>query len=118
MNKIYPHQKTLIDHLHSGGFKPGEISIIMSGRRAGKSMLNQMYGSMMMAPKPKFEIRDQAPVDGRTWYTVSCSYDASQWIRRQSRTLWHEHINGKWDVIHNTFDIDEKLYTLLALRWS
>ena len=69
-------------------------------------------------PKRDFDIRDQAQVDGRTWYTVYCTHEASQWIRRQSRTLWHEHIHKKWDVIHNTFDIDEKLYTMLALRWS
>ena len=69
-------------------------------------------------PKRDFRIHDQGPVDGRTWYTVTCSYEASKWIRRQSRELWHEHIHKKWDVIHNMFDIDEKLYTMLALRWS
>jgi hypothetical protein len=69
-------------------------------------------------PKRDFDIRDQALVDGRTWYTVYCTHEASQWIRGQSRALWHEHIHKKWDVIHNTFDIDEKLYTMLALRWA
>ena len=82
-----------------------------------EAALNDVF-RMEYGTKKDFDIRDQALVDGRTWYTVYCSYDASQWIRRQSRTLWHEHINSKWDVIHNTFDIDEKLYTLLALRWT
>ena len=64
-----------------------------------------------------FKIRDQSQVDGITWYTVSCTAAVAKWIRSQDREIWHEHINGKWDVIHNTFDIHEKLYTFLALRW-
>ena len=76
-------------------------------------------------PARNFRIHDRAPIDSRTWYTVSCSYEASHWLRSQSRELWHEHINTKWEVkinninnINNMFDIDEKLYTILALRWS
>ena len=64
-----------------------------------------------------FKIRDQSQVDGITWYTVSCTGAVAKWIRSQDRAIWHEHNNGKWDVIHNTFDIHEKLYTLLALKW-
>jgi hypothetical protein len=64
------------------------------------------------------KIHDQSIVDGETWYTVSCSHVASRWMRSQDRTLWHEHIQNKWDVIHNTFDVHEKLYTMLALKWS
>ena len=65
-----------------------------------------------------FKIRDQSQVDSDTWYTVSCTAAVAKWIRSQDRAIWHEHINGKWDVIHNTFDIHEKLYTFLALKWS
>jgi len=65
-----------------------------------------------------FRIHDQGLVDGCTWFTVSCSHKASLWLRRQSRELWHEHIQNKWDVIHNTFDVHETLYTLLVLKWS
>lgn len=43
---ILPYQQAMFDHLQAGGFKHGEINIIMSGRRAGKSMLNQIYGYM------------------------------------------------------------------------
>jgi hypothetical protein len=64
-----------------------------------------------------FKIRDQSQVDGETWYTVSCIAAVAKWIRSQDREIWHEHINGKRDVFHNTFDIHEKLYTLLALKW-
>ena len=65
-----------------------------------------------------FKIRDQSQVDGEIWYTVSCIAAVAKWIRSQDREIWHEHINGKRDVFHNTFDIHEKLYTLLALKWS
>lgn len=64
-----------------------------------------------------FKIQHQCQVDGETWYTVSCTGAVAKWIRSQDREIWHEHIIGKWDVIHNTFDIHEKLYTLLALKW-
>ena len=68
--------------------------------------------------KLKFKLRDQAQVDGATWYTVSCASAAAKWIRSQNQEFWHEHIIGKWDLINDTFDIHEKLYTLLALKWS
>jgi len=68
--------------------------------------------------KPHIKIHDQSTVDGETWYTVSCSHVASRWMRSQYRELWHEHIQNKWDVIHNTFDVHEKLYTMMALKWS
>ena len=84
--------------------------------------LEVMFNDMFIAeygPKRDFRIHDQGPVDGRTWFTVSCSHEASQWLRIQSRELWHEHTHNKWQVkINNRFDIDEKLYTMLALRWS
>lgn len=67
---------------------------------------------------PNFKILHQCQVDGDTWYTVSCRLAAAKWIRSQDRELWHEHINGQWEVIHNTFDIHEKLYTMLALKWA
>ena len=72
----------------------------------------QHYGQL------NFKIRDQSQVDDDTWYTVSCTGAVAKWIRSQDREFWHEHINGKWNVIHNAFDIHEKLYTMLALKWQ
>lgn len=77
-----------------------------------KAFKNHYYGQL------NFKIRHQCQVDGLTWYTVSCTGEVAKWIRSQDREIWHEHIDGKWNVIHNTFDIHEKLYTLLALKWS
>jgi hypothetical protein len=79
--------------------------------------IDEQFMSMLMN-NPSVKIHDQSIVDGETWYTVSCSHAASRWMRSQDREFWHEHIQNKWDVIHNTFDIHEKLYTMLALKWS
>ena len=68
--------------------------------------------------KPNFFIHDESVVDGATWYTVGCYDDTSQWLRSQDQKLWHEHINNKFLVINHLFDIHEKLYTMLALKWS
>ena len=87
--------------------------------RTGKSMLSQWYGTMPK-PKLKFTMRDQAEVDGATWYTITCNLEVSAWLRSQPKELQHSHI----DIDHiryfhsGKFDIHEKLYTLLALKWS
>jgi hypothetical protein len=82
-------------------------------------MLNEVFRKQhLVYGQLNFKIRDQSQVDGITWYTVSCTRAVAKWIRSQDREIWHEHINGKRDVFHNTFDIHEKLYTLLALKWS
>ena len=113
------YQQTMIDKMQAGGFKPGELSIIAAGRQTGKSMLSQWYGTMPK-PKPKFTMRDQAQVDGATWYTITCNLEVSAWLRDQPKELQHSHI----DIDHiryfssGRFDIHEKLYTLLALKWS
>jgi hypothetical protein len=64
------------------------------------------------------KIHDQSTVDGETWYTIGCYDDTSKWLRSQNRELWHEHVEHIWAGYHNTFDIHEKLYTMLALKWS
>ena len=99
----------------TGGFKHGELSIISAGRQTGKSMINQMYGSMM-TPVTKFEINAKAEVDGATWYTVSCTKDIREWLRTQPKELRYEALAHGW--VLSQFDIHEKLYTMLALKWS
>jgi hypothetical protein len=78
-----------------------------------KSMLNHMF------TPTKFTILDQAPVDGATWYTVSCSREVSIWLREQSEELQKHNLScEKWPMYSNKYDIHEKLYTVLALQWS
>ena len=117
MNDLLPYQQVLIDKMQSGGFKPRELMLFTAGRQTGKSMLNQMYGSMsVQIRKPKFEINAKAEVDGATWYTVSCTKEISAWVRSQPKEWQHEALAHGW--VLSQFDIHEKLYTLLSLRWS
>jgi hypothetical protein len=112
---MYPYQTALWDKLNQGGFKQGEIMLLAAGRKNGKSMLNQMFGSMMK-PVTKFEINAKAEVDGATWYTVSCTKEISEWLRTQPKELQYEALAHGW--VLSQFDIHEKLYTMLALKWS
>ena len=112
---MHTYQQALYDKLQAGGFKKGELMLITAGRQTGKSMLNQMFGSMMK-PVTKFEINAKAEVDGATWYTVSCTKDIGEWLRTQSKELRYEALAHGW--VLSQFDIHEKLYTMLALKWS
>ena len=79
--------------------------------------IDEQFTSQWMY-KPRVKIHDQSTVDGATWYTVGCSYETSRWLRSQDRELWHEHIEKNWAGYHNIFDVHEKLYTMMALKWS
>lgn len=101
------YQQTLMNMMQAGGIS-----------RTGKSMLSQWLPTTK--PKPKFTMRDQAEVDGATWYTITCNLEVSAWLRSQPKELQ----NSQIDIDHiryfhsGKFDIHEKLYTLLALKWS
>lgn len=99
----------------TGGFKHGELMLFTAARRTGKSMLNQMYGPITI-PKHKFEINAKAEVDGATWYTVSCTKEISEWLRSQPKELRHALTAPGFHFPQ--FDIHEKLYTMMALKWS
>lgn len=97
------------------GWRKGQITTLMAVRGTGKSTY------MDIANPPAIRILDSATVDGETWYTVQCkpSY-VSGWIQEQDTKLWsrHEHIDRKWYIHFNVFDVHEKLYTMLMLKWK
>lgn len=66
----------------------------------------------------KFKIIDQALVDDEPWYTVQVHPGISVWVRSQPEKMWQEHIDQRWYTVANTFDVHEKIYTMLALTWS
>lgn len=107
--------KTFIE---TGGIKAGEMMIMMS-RQTGKSTLNQMF---KVISDPPIKVLNKAIVDGEQWYTISCLRDTSIWIREnyadQEDKTWFQNIDDKWQINFNVFDVHEKLYTLLVLRWS
>lgn len=98
----------------SGGFKQGHLMIISAGRGAGKTIFSQTLDTS--PNRPKFLISDQAQVDGETWYSVRCSEEVGTWLRSQHKELQRESQDQRWATCY--FDIHEKLYTVLALRWS
>jgi hypothetical protein len=107
MNAIY-------DIETDGGFKHGELMLFTAGRQTGKSMYYS-YNAQKIR-NTKFVINAKAEVDGATWYTVSCTKEISEWLRSQPKEWHYEALAHGW--VLPQFDIHEKLYTLLALRWS
>ena len=97
------------------GWRKGQIAAIQAGRGMGKST----FGDIINAPA--IRILDQAEVDGETWYVVQCkpSY-VSSWLQEQDPSLWHrhEHVDTKWYIHFNVFDMHEKLYTMMVLKWK
>lgn len=83
---------------------------------AASRMFNQMYGLPTLS---KFIILDQAQVDSNIWYTVSCAREVSIWLREQPEELQRDNFHTKWGMMYpNMYDIHEKLYTMLSLKWN
>ncbi len=97
------------------GWRKGQINVLMASTPTGKSTF------MDIANPPAIRILDQALVDGETWYTVQCKPSlVSGWVQQQDPGMWrrHEQIDKNWYVHFNVFDMHEKLYTMLILKWK
>jgi hypothetical protein len=68
--------------------------------------------------KNNFEVCDNALVDGEQWYTVQVMPCVQEWVKQQEKNFWYEHFTANNYKVVNTFDMHERLYTMLALRWS
>lgn len=86
-----------------------------------KSKRLMAVGGGWVLAAPSVQVLDQAIVDGRQWYTISCLRDTSTWIREtfaeDEDTKWYQNIDAKWRINFNVFDVDEELFSLIALRW-
>ena len=97
------------------GWRKGQITTLMAVRGTGKSTY------MDIVNPPAVRILDQAQIDGETWYTVQCKPSlVSGWLQEQDTKLWsrHGHIDRKWYIHFNVFDVHEKLYTMMMLKWK
>ena len=67
----------------------------------------------------RIEIIDQALVDNEQWYVIQVEPRVVPWVREQNQELWYEHFtcNQQYRVL-DTFDVHEKLYTMMAMKWS
>lgn len=117
--KLHDYQLKMLE-----GFKKGEMTILLSARQTGKSTYSQYAQQWqdIMSVKPAIEILDRSTVDGEQWLTVSCNKDASMWFRETHKDvedkLWHCHIDDRWQGFTNRFDMHEKLYILLAMKYA
>ena len=64
---------------------------------------------------------DMGMLSGRyeQWYVIQVEPRVVPWVREQNQELWYEHLtcNQRYRVL-DTFDVHEKLYTMLAMRWA
>jgi len=73
---LHPWQENMLNRVMSGGFKPGEMSIMTSGRNTGKSVFSaamlQQWMDAVNATKAKVSdlVLDEGTVYGSRYYTV------------------------------------------------
>jgi predicted ATP-dependent serine protease len=118
--KLHSYQQALLDKISGGGFKHGEMTLFSGGRQMGKSTINQyinQWQDMQDIQEPKHEIIVSAEVDGEPWHTIKCKPEISKWIRTHTDS-WYEHIDARWYLHRNMFDISEELYMLLVLKFG
>jgi len=97
----------------SGGFKHGEMMVISAGRQIGKSMYYQYVQELL-----PYSVKASAIVDNAKWYTVNCNKEVAAWLRTQPGKLCYEHIDPNWMLHKNMFDMHEKIYTMLQLKYG
>jgi hypothetical protein len=87
----------------------------MSGFQSKRQMTNN-DPSVSPHRLKSFRVVDSAIVDDAVWYTVRVyRHPCRNWLRETKADLRWEHPH---EGPHGTyFDIHEKLYTMLALRW-
>jgi hypothetical protein len=114
-HKLTPFQQHILDRLNKADIH------YTAGRQTGKSTysqyINQWHSMMQESQQPKYKIITSAQVDGKPWHTVQCSSEVSKWIRTQPDS-WQEHIDARWNVYQNMFDISEELYMMIVLRFG
>jgi hypothetical protein len=115
--KIHPWQQDLLTKL--GGWKPGEMMLVSAGRQSGKSTLASHYWQMMKQQEISYSNAGKAEVDGELWYTVKCNKEAGAWIRSLPKEgNWFEHIDSQWYVYQHMFDLHERVYVQLGLKFT
>ena len=119
--KLQPWQKQVLNNMY-GGIKRGEMMTFSSGRNTGKSMLtaailDNLCKEIIMPP---FEVLTTADVDGVPWYTISCRKEVSIWIRENGveDQEWYSHIDSRWTLHRNVFDVSQDMLSLIKLTWS
>lgn len=68
-----------------------------------------------------FKVLDTTTVDKSTWYSVQCSSAIAKWLHEEYKDkeddYWYAH-PSRSKMFDNIFDIHEKIYTILSLKWQ
>ena len=83
-----------------------------------KRVVNATLPPYQAVQKSRFEVIDQGIVDGELWRVVQVEPKVAPWIREQNSKWWYEHMTTQQYRVLDTFDMNEKLYLLTALKWS
>ena len=118
----YPLQDYQLKMLEkfSAGFQAGEMSIISSGRRSGKSLYYDHFKRQQMQ-RVKYTVEAEAIVDGEQWYTVRIAEglkDISAWLRSLDKNLAVEHKQPIMVWCDSMFDVHEKIYMMMELKFK
>jgi hypothetical protein len=92
----------------------GRGTLQITGRRPYKGVMPPHKAVIL----GNYEVMDTAQVDGETWYTVQVIPRVSEWLRTQPQHLCYEHKTAHNYKVLDTFDIHEKIHTVLMLMWS
>jgi hypothetical protein len=83
-----------------------------------RRVVNPTMPPYKVIQKSRFEVIDQGIVDGELWRVVQVEPKVAPWIRGQNSEWWYEHMTTQQYRVLDTFDMNEKLYLLTALKWS
>ena len=61
-----------------------------------------------------YVVKDSGLVDDNLWHTITANRETAKWIRRQSKDHWYEHRSTSVAM----FDVSDKLFLLLKVRWG
>lgn len=109
----------------NGGFKPGELMILTSGRQSGKSRVSQDMTQYWAWPVVKFErVNDDDVPKGEV--LCDANQDIQDWLMREFEpsVMWkyaNKFITSKHNVVAQGCErvlMRDDVYTALVLRWS
>lgn len=87
---------------------------------------HEIVGAQPMLPATNIKLLETGKVAGATWYTVSLSRAASVWVREEYESYenrWWKHleigdVRADAGQYYNVYDVHEKFYTIMQLRWT
>ena len=136
MEQLHPWQEKILTDIESGGIKPGEMMVMMSGRRAGKSQfsaqaLKRLWDDIYKERPVEDLVCDVRPVHGARYYTVEPVggnwKEMEAWARQtygEPGDMWDSHDwvwpeTARWMMNNRKFWFrNEKDRDWFILRWN